>query len=75
MPGFVGGVPVTLLLDTGAAVALLRHDVWTKAVPQRSTLKPWSGATLVIAGGMPLTIHGHALIDFELGVGNFVLTL
>ena len=71
LPGFVGGVPVTVLLDTGAAVTLLRQDVWTRALPQRPTLKPWSGATLVSAGGTPLTIHGHACIDFELGGRKF----
>lgn len=72
LPGSVGEVPVTLLLDTGAAVMLLRQDVWTKAIPQQCILKPWSGATLVSARGTPLTIHGHACIDFKLGGKKFL---
>ena len=71
LPGLVGGVPVTLLLDTGAAVTLLRQDVWTKVAAQSSDLEPWSGATLVSAGGTPLTVHGHAYVAFELGGRRF----
>lgn len=61
LPGQIGGVPITLLLDTGAAVTLLRQDVWAKIAAQPFVLKPWSGATLVSAGGAPLN-HSWACI-------------
>ena len=32
---------------------------------------PWPGATLVSAGGMPLTIHGCACVDLEFGSRGF----
>ena len=71
LPSMISGVPVTMLLDTGAAVSLLRRDVWIKVSAQLSDLQPWSGATLVSAGGGPLTIYGCACIDFVLGGRNF----
>ena len=63
-----------MLLDTGAAITLLRRDVWTKVSVRPPTLQPWSGATLVSAGGMPLTVHGCACIDFVLGGRKFQTT-
>ena len=51
--GVMGGVSVSMLLDTGAAVTLLRKDVWDKMSDQSSELQPWSEATLVSAGGTP----------------------
>ena len=50
-----------LLLDTGAAVTLLRKDTWDKVTshsPQQ--LVPWSETKLVGANGSPLNIHGSA---------------
>ena len=58
---------MTALLDTGAAVTLLRHDVWMNITTQPHDLRPWSGATLVSAGGIPLTVHGCACMRLELG--------
>ena len=71
LPGTINGVHVTLLLDTGAAVTLLRQDVWTRVGAQPSHLRPWSGATLVSAGGTPLTIHGCVCVNLELGGRKF----
>ena len=67
IPGSIQGTSVTLLLDTGAAVTLLRHDVWMGITAQPSDLKPWSGATLVSAGGEPLTTHGCTCLPLKLG--------
>ena len=61
VPGTLNGVEVTLLLDTGAAVTLVRQDVWSQLVTGPSTLKPWSGATLVSATS--LALGDHALSD------------
>ena len=71
LPGTVNGIHVTLLLDTGAAVTLLRHDTWTRAATQSSDLTPWSGASLVSAAGTALTIHGCACVNLELGGKKF----
>ena len=71
LPGTLNGVGVTLLLDTGAAVTLVRQDVWSQIVTGPSTLKPWSGATLVSAGGTPLSVHGCARLDLGLGGREF----
>ena len=69
LPAKIVGVDVRMLLDTGAAVTLLRHDIWFQ-IASRSprSLKPWPMAVLVSAGGNPLTIHGCA--DITLGVGG-----
>ena len=49
--GNICGTSVTLLLDTGAAVTLLWHDVWMSIADRTPHLQPWHGATLVSAGG------------------------
>ena len=65
--GNVCGTSVTLLLDTGAAVTLLRHDVWMSIADRTPHLQPWHGATLVSAGGNPLTVHGCTSLALGLG--------
>jgi len=60
-----------LLLDTGAAVTLLHQDVWTRIAAESPDLKPWSGASLVSAGGTPLIIHGCACATLGLGGKEF----
>ena len=69
LPAKIDSVDVRMLLDTGAAVTLLRHDIWLQ-IASRSprSLKPWPMAVLVSAGGNPLTINGCA--DITLGVGE-----
>ena len=67
VPVSVEGVNLTALLDTGAAVTLLRHDMWMNIAAQPHDLRPWSGATLVSAGGTPLTVYGCACMGLELG--------
>ena len=65
--GSLNGTPVTLLIDTGAAVTLLRQDVWSQIATCTSELKPWPGPPLVSAGGTPLTIHGCTCMTLQLG--------
>ena len=65
--GSVNGVPTSFLLDTGAAVTLLRRDTWTNitaSCPQ--DLRNWSQLRLVGADGSPLRIHGSAHVSVEL---------
>ena len=71
LSGSINGTNLNLLLDTGAAVTLLRDDIWRKITPQPPSLEPWTGATLVSAGGMPLTVHGCVLVDLDLGGREF----
>ena len=71
LPGTVNDIHLTLLLDTGAAITLLREDVWGQIAAHSPELKPWPGATLVSAGGMLLTIHGCACVHLELGGRGF----
>jgi hypothetical protein len=74
LPGCVNGLDVALLLDTGAAVTLLRQDVWDKvaATPDSlASLRPWTEVSLVSAGGTPLTVHACARLALTLGGANF----
>ena len=71
LPGTINGTNVTLLLDTGAAVTLLRQDVWAQITAPPSDLKPWPGAALVSADGTPLTILGCACVNLGMGGRNF----
>ena len=71
LPGSVNGTNLNLLLDTGAAVTLLREDVWRQIAPQSPKLESWDGAALVSAGGMPLTVHGCVCVNLGLGGKEF----
>ena len=65
--GAVNGIPIVFLLDTGAAVTLLRSDAWARVFAhQPQQLKDWSQLRLVGADGSPLTIHGSARVSVEL---------
>ena len=65
--GAVNGVQMSLLLDTGAAVTLLREDTWARITAESpQELRPWSTLKLVSAGGTPLTIHGSARVELDL---------
>ena len=67
----INGTHVDVLVDTGAAVTLLREDIWRQLMAQPSDLKPWPGAALVSAGGAPLTVHGCVCVDLVLGGKKF----
>jgi hypothetical protein len=67
MHATINGVELSLLLDTGAVVTLLREDAWLRVTanyPQ--ALRPWSDVSLISAGGTALTIHGCASVELEL---------
>ena len=55
----VAGIPTSLVIDTRAAVTLLRTDIWDRIQRQKpSALNPWRGPKLVGAGGRPLQVGG-----------------
>ena len=65
--GANNGVRMSWLLDTGAAVTLLREDTWARiSAESPQELRPWSTLKLVSAGGTPLTIHGSARVELGL---------
>ena len=53
VPGNINGVSFTLLVDTGAAVTLLREDVWTQIAARPGDLKPWSEPVWSVRGVHP----------------------
>ncbi|KAL5469185.1 hypothetical protein EMCRGX_G030403 [Ephydatia muelleri] len=54
-------------IDTGAAVSLVRQDVWSRAAKDGGLqLVQWSGQTLVGVNGAPLQTHGQGLLQFTL---------
>jgi len=74
--GSVDGVQVSLLLDTGAAVTLLREDTWSQVTTKNpQSLRPWSALTLVSAGGTTLTVRGCASVELELGGEKFMVEI
>ena len=55
------------MLDTGAAVSLLRADVWNKIVPVvNTTLQEWNGCQLVGAEGSAIKLLGIVSITITL---------
>ena len=57
--GLINGNRITLLLHTGVAVTFA-------IATQPSDLKPWTGATLVSAGGTPVCVYGCTCFNLEL---------
>ena len=64
MSGSINGVDVSLLLDTGAVVTLLRDDTCLQVIANKPQhLWPWSSISLVSAA---LTVCGCATVELEL---------
>ena len=61
--GIVGGISVDFVLDTGAAVCLLRKDVWDRTNTTHRPLQPWNGSKLVSVDGSPVPFLGVAELD------------
>ena len=56
---------VKFMIDTGAAVSLIREDIWEKvAGSNRPTLTAWTRCQLVGAEGSPIEIKGIATLKF-----------
>ena len=57
-------IPISFLLDTGAAVSFLRKHLWEKVnVDGKRSLQPWSMRRLIGVDGSPLDIRGCAAVD------------
>ena len=64
----VNGIETSLLLDTGAAVSLIREDAWLHGKDNKSgELQPWTQHNLVSVDSSPLHIHGYTTATVELG--------
>lgn len=66
------------MIDTGAAVSLIREDIWEKVAGSKPTLTAWTGCQLVGAEGSPIEIKGIATITFLIAGqrvhGDFLVT-
>ena len=69
-------VAVAFVVDTGAAVSLIRKDVWTQLVNRDSTLvlEQWSGKKLVGVNGASLSICGCGNIQVLFKGTPFMVT-
>ena len=69
LEGTVNGAQTSFLVDTGAAVSLLRDDAWARSNAERActeSLKPWSNPRLVGVDGSPLPVLGCARVEIDL---------
>ena len=69
LEGTVNGAQTSFLVDTGAAVSLLRDDAWARSNAERActeSLKPWSNPRLVGVDGSPLPVLGCAQVEIDL---------
>ena len=67
--GMVNGAKTSFLVDTGAAVSLLRKDAWARSNADRAhtgTLEPWSKPRLVGVDGSPLPVLGCTQVEIDL---------
>ena len=66
--GVIGAVGVDFVIDTGAAVSLVRRDVWEQIVKGDCTLvlEQWAGRRLVGVNGAPLSVSGCKKVDIFL---------
>ena len=72
LDGAVNGVRVSLLVETGAAVTLLRKDAWNRvsqAAANEPSLSPCPALGLVGVDGTPLQTYGSTPVVLELN-GN-----
>ena len=68
----MNGHSTSFLVDTGAAVTLMRKDTWDQVNDGLATeLEPWSERQLVSVDGTPLQVHGQACVDIVLDGTNY----
>ena len=69
--GSTQGIPPTFIIDTGAAVTLLRKDVWDKLPQVGKLLVPWDGSPLVGVAGNPLEVWGSVIVEVAIAGETF----
>ena len=69
--GSTQGIPTTFIIDTGAAVTLLRKDMWDKLPQGGKLLTPWDGSPLVGVAGNPLEVWGSVIVEVEIAGETF----
>ena len=70
----VCSVPVTFVIDTGAAVSLINTCVWNQIAlaGHVAELQKWSGNRLVDVNGSPLSTKSLAILILSLGIRSLV---
>ena len=77
IPAFINNIRVNLLLDTGAAVSLIRRDVylWEQVNAKKQQQRSPIGHQLVGVDGTPLKILGTARVGIRIGQELFSANL
>ena len=63
----MNGVSASFLVDTGAAVTLIRDDIWRQTQIASNRLEPSTGRCLLGVDKSPLQIHGRTEAELDLG--------
>ena len=69
--GEVNSQSIKFIVDTGAAVTLLRGDLWDKATTAGTDLEPWTGPPLVGVEGTELHVRGCAQMPVSIAGRSF----
>ena len=65
--GYVNNLSIQIVLDTGAAVTLLKKDIWDKLHFTSADLEQWTRQPLVGVEGTPLNVHGTMELELKMG--------
>ena len=64
---FVYQIPLTSMIDTGAAGSLLGKEQWMRLGGAKFTMEQWNGGTLVGVNGSPVDVEGVVSMDIVVG--------
>ena len=64
---YVNNLSIQIVLDTGAAVTLLKKDIWDKLHFSSADLEQWTRQPLVDVEGTPLNVHGTMELELKMG--------
>ena len=67
----VNDMPLQLMVDSGAAVSLLRKDQWVRLVGPTAKMEQWNGGKLVGVNGSPVEVEGVVTMEIVIGGHNF----
>ena len=67
----MNGTFTTFVVDTGAAVSVLRADLWEKIQSPGALLEPWTNTSLVGANGTPIDVLGSATVTLTVAETAF----